>query len=296
MVLQERGDLKVLTFPQLESLGVALHAFTTRHGGVSEGPYSTLNLGYHVGDDPLAVKENRRRAVASLFSPSSDVACDFAGERCSLVAGEQVHGDRIAVVTEADRGKEWAPWAPGIPYTDGLVTRSGGVILSAYFADCVPIYLVDPVEKAIGLVHAGWRGTALGIARKAILTLMNFFGTDPRNLHAGIGPSIGPCCYEASTEVAFRVIRACPEPDRGREGAGEVAMRLGGEGSEGEKWSVNLWEANRRQILSLGVPPLHVSVSGMCTCCRQDLFFSYRGSGAMTGRMAAFLALRSYRG
>lgn len=299
--------MEFYVFPQLEELGIVAHAFTTRRGGVSGAPYSTLNMACHVGDDPAAVAENRRRALAALGLESRSQAriSQGPGQRprpiypaSPLVAGEQVHGDKIAVVTEADRGREWAPWAPAITRTDGLITRARGgpegVVLIAYFADCVPVYLVDPVERAIGLVHAGWRGTALRIVQKGVRAMKDAFGTDPKNVYAGIGPSIGPCCYHVGRDVAWEVAKTVDAPCAGRGGGGcgeddadNAASQMGG----GERWHLDLWEANRLQLLAAGVPAANIFVAGICTCCHRDVFFSYRGNGPRTGRMAALLTV-----
>lgn len=265
MELRLSDGVSYLAFPELSALGVVSHAFTTRLGGVSVGPFATLNMGYHVGDDPACVEENRKRALRAVEAPSN-----------SLVAGVQVHGSHTAVVGPNDRGCEWAPGSPGIPATDCLVTSYPGVVLSCYVADCVPIFLVHREGRGIGLVHAGWRGVALNAPGQAVAMLCEAFGLKPGDILAGIGPSIGSCCYEVGREVAV----ACHTAAR----SADVALPAGR-----GKFRLDLKEACRKELLIAGLARDNILVSTLCTSCREDLFFSYRGASGTTGRMAALM-------
>lgn len=265
MEIRSLGGLEVFVFPEIEAAGAICHACTTRLGGVSEGPFATLNMGFHVGDDPWRVRENRGRALSAMGAPGG-----------ALVAGEQVHGDGVAVVGPGDCGREWSPHSPGVPGTDGLVTASRGVVLSCYVADCVPVLLAHRGGRAVGLVHAGWRGVALAIPAKAVTTLCRAFGLEPHDFLAGIGPSIGACCYEVGREVA----EACQAAAR----SSSVARPAGS-----DRFRLDLKEACRRELENAGVLPGDIFVSTLCTSCRNDLFFSYRAARGLTGRMAALM-------
>lgn len=259
------GGLEYLVFPEIEALGIVSHAFTTRLGGISEGPFATLNMGFHVGDDPYRVRENRRLALSAIGAPEG-----------GLVAGEQVHGDAVVVVGPEDRGRDWSPWSPGIPSTDCLVTASPGIVLSCYVADCVPVFLADRSGRAVGLVHAGWRGIARRAPLKAVEALCAAFDLDPRGLVAGIGPSIGPCCYEVGREVA----EAC-------QAAADTADIIRPAGRD--RFHLDLKEACRRELEIAGLAPDGIFIATFCTSCRFDLFFSYRAARGTTGRMAAIM-------
>lgn len=265
----EQG-LRVLRFPALAPAGGATALFTTRHGGVSPAPWHSLNFSYSVGDGPGHVAENRRRALAVAAVPL---------ER-SLVAG-LVHGDRVRVVGAPCPGT--GPGTPVgdrsglVPDCDGLATATPGLALAVTCADCVPVYLYDPVRQAGALVHAGWRGTALGVAARAVATLAAAFGSAPGNLRGAIGPSIGPCCYEVDEPVRRAFIAPAAAAWFTPAAAG--------------RFRLNLWQANYDQLRAAGVPGDGVTVAGLCTACRTGDFFSHRGEGGRTGRMAAILAL-----
>ncbi|MCL6477243.1 MAG: peptidoglycan editing factor PgeF [Peptococcaceae bacterium] len=244
------------------------HAFTTRLGGVSRGPYESLNLAMHVGDRREAVLENRRRACAILGLKLEDMVC-----------GQQVHGDRVHVVTGADRGKGIYGEDGAIPGTDALITDCPGILLSSYYADCVPIMILDPVRKAVGVVHAGWKGTVVRIAGKALKAMRQAFGTDPGDCLAAVAPSIGPCCYEIDRPVVEALAG-------GGFDTGSFARPAGP-----DRWKLDLQLLNRAILVEAGVKPASVTVARMCTSCHPELFFSYRGQSGRCGRMASLMAL-----
>ena len=260
MLRQERGGLATYRFESLAREGLPLvHAVFTRLGGVTRDPFATLNVGHSVGDDQAAVAQNHARIYAHL---------GLSEDR--MVTAQQVHGNRVAVVTAADAGRV-------CPGTDGLVTTVPGLALLLRFADCQPILLYDPDHHALGLVHAGWRGIAQGIARRAVETMQEAFGTQPRNLLAGLGPAIGPCCYTVSHEVASAMGYALPDWTR--------VMQ-----SEGEKWRFDLPAANAQQLEATGVRA--VEQAHLCTACHNDVFFSHRGDRGRTGRFAVVAHLQ----
>lgn len=261
-----RDGLTFYCVEEFESGGLISHAFTTRHGGT--GRYSGLNLGLHVDDDPDAVVANRRLVCRAL---GSDIN--------RLVACEQVHGTTIAVVDGSHMGHGAADYSTALPETDGLITATPGVMLSLYFADCVPILLLDPVTPAVGLAHAGWKGTAGRIAVRALEAMAREFGTVPARCLAAVAPAIGPCCYEVGEEVAESISATAAGAHRHVRPAGERCM-------------LDLPGVNALQLADAGVLPHNIIVSSTCTRCTDDDFFSYRREGP-TGRMGAFLLLRT---
>jgi YfiH family protein len=246
-----------------------VHAVSTRSGGVSRGPFESLNLGLHVGDDTAAVLENRQRL------------CEAVGvELDSLVVGAQVLGNAVAWATEADRGRGARDQATALPDTDALITDSPGVTLTGFSADCPLVALVAPTRRAIGLAHASRRGTLGGVARRTVEAMERLLGCHPADLHAAISPSIGGCCYEVGEDVAAEARRALPEGDR-------FLQRR-----DGSLW-LDLWAANAAQLAEAGVPRDRIEVSGVCTRCRADEFFSYRAARGPTGRFALLLAIEA---
>lgn len=254
-----RDGLPLLVAEALDRLGVP-HALTGRQGGVSAPPFETLNLGRGVGDGPGAVASNRARVLAALGrSPDNHIEA------------AQVHGRRVAVVAAADRGRT-------VPEADGLATADPEVVLAIHCADCVPILLADGRGRAVAAVHAGWRGTAAGVAHAAVAAMAEAFGCAPADLTAVLGPAIGPCCYEVDEPVYARF---APWGWRGQVFAP----------SEPGRWRLDLWAANRRALLDAGLMPDAITVIGVCTAHHPALFFSHRRDGT-TGRMAAMVAVR----
>lgn len=247
MFFEKRHGLFVGRFPVWAGTPGLRHAFSTRRGGVSRPPFGALNLGLNTEDDPDSTRENWVKF------------CVAAGWDLDRVAfTRQVHGDAVATVE-----------SPGIVQdTDALVTRSRDVVLAIQVADCVPVFLFDPRRGAVGLAHAGWKGSALGIAGKTAAAMADRFGSRPADLSACIGPSIGPCCFEVGPETAERFA-----PQYLRDGR------------------LDLWAVNRDSLIAAGMDPDSIHVSRLCTVCHRDWFFSHRGDGGRTGRMAAVIGL-----
>ncbi|MHB0884279.1 MAG: peptidoglycan editing factor PgeF [Bacillota bacterium] len=265
------GEGRLYHAAQLEAAAPVVAVLTTRRGGVSRGHLDSCNLGLAVGDDPEAVLTNRRRALsgAGLSLPS-------------VVAAEQVHGGRVARVGRREAGRGASARETAIPGVDALVTDEPDLTLMIGCADCVPVYLVDPKRPAIGLAHAGWRGTVARIAAETVRAMADAFGSRPEAILAAVGPSIGPCCYEVDEPVAGPVRRAF----------GEAARTLLRPAGRPDRWFLDLWAANRQALLDAGLRPENIGVAGVCTSCHQDRFFSHRASGGKAGRMAALLAIR----
>lgn len=268
-ILKNIESVPYLAFLPLEQIDFIKHGFSTRLGGVSKGCYSSMNLGLCRGDEEADVMENFRR-----FCGSVGVVTE------SLVFTDQTHTTNIRHVTKADLGK-------GIflerdyKDIDGLITDEPEIPLVVFGADCVPVYFVDIKRKAIGLSHSGWKGTAGKIAKITIEKMQEEFGTDPCDILAVIGPSIGPECYEVSGDVAESFCR---------EYTALQQKKILTEKENG-KYLLNLWQANQYAMMDAGVLADKISISGLCTMCHQDLFFSHRAFGGQRGSMAGILSI-----
>ena len=252
-------------FPQ----GLVVHAVSTRFGGVSKTPYDSMNLAMHVGDDEAVVVENRRRFLGWL-------GLDFV----RLTTPEQVHDDNIVCVGEAEAGRGRFSYADSIPATDALMTDVPGIPLMLCFADCTPILLFDPVRRVAAIAHGGWKGTVRSIAAKTVRAMAEAFGTRPEDCLAGIGPSIGACCYEVGDDVAGKFREAFPQF------ADEIVSEHNG------VIHLDLWKTNRLQLEEAGLLPNHIDTAVVCTACHARTFFSYRAEGPTTGRIAAVMAIK----
>jgi len=262
------NGVTVYTIPGFTAAGLPAHGFTGRAGGVSEGPYSSLNMAFGLGDRDENVLRNRELACRSLCL-----------DPLRLVAGRQVHGERIQVITAEQAGRGATSCDEGLPATDALICGEPGLPLASFYADCAPLFFWDPARKVVALAHAGWRGAALRIGPKTVRKMSEVFGTDPRECLAGIGPSIGPCCYE----VDQALLEHFPADFAA---VGGVAAPAGP-----GKWFFNLWEANRRFLLEAGLLADNITVAGLCAACRNDAFFSYRAQRGVCGRMAALIMI-----
>jgi len=265
------------------------HAVFSRRGGVSTAPFDSLNMSLSVPDERDRVYANRRR-VYGLFGRDTD----------TVVHAHLIHGADVARVTQADNGT----W---VEHVDGLITDQPGCVLSMNFADCAPIFLYDPRRRAIGLGHAGWRGTVADLPGAMVRAMSAEFGSDPADLIAAIGPCIGPCCYEVGEDVIAAVGAAFeeaetlfrqptddrrPPPESGS--SGHEPSPISGHSGSGQQSAVgglffDLPTANRRNLLRAGVRA--VEVADYCTACRTDLFFSHRAEKGRTGRFGTVFAL-----
>lgn len=277
-------------FSSLEPHGERLRAGCTgRGGGVSKAPYDELNVGLHVGDDPTAVLENRRR-----------VARAVGVELESFVIPQQVHRAEVRVVTAADLGRGALSSEDAVPGADVLITREAGIALAVILADCVPVIVFDPRTPAIGVAHAGWAGTVGHVARNTVHAMQREFGGEPGTFLAAIGPSIGPHSYEVGADVAEHVRAEFPAADvvcsRGAEGAGKRGeqrreeQRHGEETHEDPKYLLDLWGANVADLTSAGVRRECIEVAGLDTFQMPERFFSHRRMQP-TGRFLAFACL-----
>ena len=270
---RQREGIDYLVIEAFERSGIVQHGFSTRKGGVSQGPYESLNIGLHVGDDSDRVRINRQRLATALAVSS---------ER--MVVPAQVHGNQVKVVTGRHAGAGVQDLSSALPGVDALVTQETDLALCTVYADCVPVYILDPVHQAIGLAHAGWKGTTAQIGAQTLQQISASFGTKARDCLIGIGPSVGPCCYEVDRSVWRQFTAAFSLKDR---------ARISQVGTISNRFYLNLWEANRLTLMAGGVLAANIWIAGICTRCHQDWFYSYRAAeGQETGRMAAVLALR----
>lgn len=268
MNVNQKSGVTWLTYPAFEKIPGIVHGFSTRLGGMSQGIYESMNLSFTRGDNEDAVRENYRRLSDAMGFSMEDI-----------VTSDQTHTTNVRVVTEEDRGN-------GItkprPYTDvdGMITNVPGLVLATFYADCVPLFFVDPVHKAIGLSHSGWRGTVGKIGKVTVEKMAEEFQTDPSELYAAIGPSICQDCYEVSEDVADAFYKEFQGHER------EILLEKGN-----GKYQLDLWKTNEIILREAGVIPEHLAVTNICTCCNSRLLFSHRASHGKRGNLGAFMQI-----
>jgi len=284
-----KDKLQLLRSEKLGKLPWLVHAFSTRLGGVSRvyGGHA-LNLGFTQHDSRAAVERNRRFFLEELGATNGR-------KNWPLVSLRQIHSDLIHRV---DRVPE-QPLAG-----DGMVTDTPGLVLAVLTADCLPIILADRKRRAVGVFHAGWRGTVKRIVEKGVGEMRKHFGSDPRNLVAAIGPGVQDCCYEVGEEVrtrfegqfsyANRLFREVKESDPVREKYPLLFLtaRAPGHGELPVKLFLDLVDANRRQLLDAGVPARNIDAEAPCTVCHPELLFSFRAEKGVTGRLMGAAGIR----
>lgn len=309
MIEQHCGDACYLQFGQLAHLPELVHGIFTRAGGYSQAPFHSLNVSLSSGNERYedAVR-NRFRALECL---------DLAAYPCATMW--MIHSAQVMTLD----GQGWSDWSEDWPHrvyaldelgypqgtqlqwtfkprnkADALITRKRGVALTMSTADCVPLLFYDPVTEAIGIAHAGWRGTARGMAAATVAAMGEQFGSRPTDILAGVGPSIGPCCYEVSEEVqqlflSQRDFEELPTEERFRKLVADAVVFETVELGDRASLRLNLWETNRNQLLLAGLAPEHIELPDVCTSCEKDRFFSHRAEAGRTGRFPAILALRA---
>ena len=263
-------EVPYLEYPLLTDTKIVHHGFSTRLGGVSQGCYASMNLSFTRGDDEAAVRENYHRIAKSI-----GVKCE------NMVLSQQTHTTNVRVVTEKDKGKGIVK---PLDYTDvdGMVTNIHGICLVTFYADCVPLYFVDPVQKAIGLSHSGWRGTVGKIGKETIRKMEEQYGSAPKDILAAVGPSICKDCYEVSEDVILEFQKNFKERYWK-----DLFYR-----KENGKYQLDLWKANEIIFKESGILPEHIAVTNVCTHCNSEILYSHRTSGDRRGNLAAFLALK----
>ncbi len=255
------GELVYYTAPSFENTGLVRHGISTRLGGVSTGETKSLNLGFKKKDTRENVRENFRIICRGLGIDSS-----------RLVLSDQVHGKKVHVVTAADCGKG-IERSSDIVGVDAFVCGEREAPFVVFCADCVPVLFLDTKKPAAALAHSGWRSTAKNISGEVIKTMMSQFGSEPRDILCAIGPSIGQCCFEVDEDVAKEFDRS-------------FSMK------NGNKYHVDLWGVIAKQLTDAGVNGENITLAGICTCCRNDEFFSSRAQNGKMGLMGAFMELK----
>lgn len=270
-MLKETETLSVVTFSIFDAVPAVTAAVSTRRGGVSTSVFSSLNMSFASGDDPAAVRENRRRFLSALkIDPAQIVCCN------------QVHGIHVVRAGQADRGRGALVRDGAIPDCDGLMTDEAGVPLTMNFADCTPLLFWDPVHHAVAVAHGGWRGTAGNIGAVVLRQMKDAYGTDPADVLAAVGPAIGSAAFEVGQDVidAFSPLFSPVEME-------ELARP-----TKAGKYVFDLPKANRFLLMQAGICRDHIEDASLCTYTRDDLFFSYRKAsrqGQKTGRHMAVI-------
>lgn len=270
LTLEEKEGVPFLSFSILEKTGLVSQAFSTRMGGVSKGDFATMNFSFTRGDNREDVLENYRRMAAALGVDMN-----------RMILTWQTHTTNVRRVTAEDEGK-------GVVRdrdyrdVDGLITDIPGITLVTFFADCVPLYFLDPVHRAIGLSHSGWRGTVKRMGQVTVDAMKEAFGSRPEDIIACVGPSICKDCYEVGAEVAEEFFGAFDETYH------NVILLKNPDG----KYQLDLWKANEIVLTEAGIKKENLAVTNICTYCNPDLLFSHRRSAERRGNLCAFLSLK----
>lgn len=260
MITQIKNNIKLLRFANLAKNDQVIHFSSTRVGGVSSGHLFSLNLGHTVNDNPRNVNQNLE---------SLALAIDI--KKSQIVFPKQTHSSNIGIVKSVNEI---------FPDTDALITNVPGICICVRTADCTPIILYDPVQKAIAVIHSGWKGTVQRISMKTIRIMHKEFGTNPENIIAGIGPSIGPEVYEVGPELIEQFNKLF-------KGNHIITPII-----NSEKGFLNLWEANKQILIESGIPEDNIEISGMCTFSNSELFYSARRDKNKTGRLASGIMIK----
>ncbi|WP_058485541.1 peptidoglycan editing factor PgeF [Defluviitalea phaphyphila] len=264
----QKNNLFYITFPSFDKTDLVNHCFSTRLGGVSKGIYESLNLGFGRGDNEENVKTNYK------------ILCSAIGiDYNKLIFSDQVHGKKIRVIKKEDISDNFN----FIKYSkeiDGLATNIPKIPLITFYADCVPLFFLDPVAKAVGLAHAGWRGTVKKIGLEMIKIFKKEFNSNPKDTLVGIGPSIGKCCFEVDKPVVDEFEKIFVDTKN------IIYSQNNG------KYVIDLWKANEKTLLEGGILPSNITVTDMCTKCNKDIFFSHRGHNGKRGNLAAIIELK----
>lgn len=270
MIDKKINSLPIWLFENLSRYEEIGHFVSTRTLGHSSPPYDSLNLSFNVGDDPKKVLKNRKLLTEALEIPLA-----------SLTTAKQNHESHVKIVSEAMRGKGSTDYEGALSATDAMVTNVADICLMVLLADCVPILFYDHSKRVIGVAHAGWKGTLQLVAQKTVEVLKEHFGCSPRDILAGIGPSIGPCCYQVGREVVSEVEHVF----------GTRNDCVSRETADGKAY-LDLWTANLKQLLQAGIPEKNIEVAKVCTCDHHNVFFSHRHEKGKTGRFGVGIIIR----
>lgn len=271
MIKKNINSLPLWFFQNLLEYEEIQHFVSTRIGGFSNPPYDSLNLGFHVGDNPEVVLKNREQIALLLGIPLHN-----------FTIARQIHGCNVKIITEDLRGDGAFIYDTAIGATDAMVTNIPHICLLVLQADCVPVLFFDVKQKVIGVAHAGWRGTVRMVAQETVKVLKEDFNCSPKDILVGIGPSIGPCCYEVDSEIIAQIKNVFHN----------TKGYINSESPDGKGY-INLWEANKTQLVQMGIPEENIETAHLCTRCNHTQFFSYRYQNTETGRFGAGIMLKS---
>ena len=264
--INEKNGVTFLSVPSFDETGLCRTCFSTRLGGVSKAPLESMNLGFGRGDEKENVLSNYR------------ILGEAAGfDGLKTVAFSQVHKNDVCIASERDAGEAFLPKKREF---DAIITNVPNLPIATYHADCTPIFLLDTKNHVAGVAHAGWRGTAMKTPKAAIDAMIKNFSSDPQNILAAIGPTIGKCCFETHNDV----------PDAMLSSFGDCAKDCI-ENLPTGKFRVSLPHLNLLTLLDCGIPEKNITMSDECTCCKSDLYWSHRKTGGIRGTMAAVIVL-----
>jgi len=266
---QKKQEIPYITIPHWVEQGIYM-AFSGRQGGESLAPYDSLNMGLHVGDRPAAVLSNRRAFLQIWGLGLEQVVC------C-----QQVHGNGVARIKTEQAGRGAKDHHNALPGLDAMVTDCPGIVLASFYADCIPVLIYDPQQRAVGMAHSGWKGTMDRVVLNTVQALGEYFGSVAGDLEVFIGPGIGPCCFQIQPDLSEKVTKAFPGFDGIMYRNREIF------------WDLRL--TNRKILCQAGVDPKKIIDCELCTSCQKDSFFSYRREKGKTGRMMAVIGLQQPR-
>ncbi len=267
MNLNKKDELVYFTFPEFEKYPFITHAFSSRLGGISEGMYYSLNLGFNCSDKYENVYQNYK-----IFCTALDINQD------DLVFGMLTHDSNVRIVTSSDKGKGIL-YKPDYFSVDALITNEPKVPLVTTYADCVPIFFLDPINKVVAIAHSGWRGTVKKIGENVINTMLDYYRCDIKNILIGIAPSIGHCCFEVSEEVYMQFNSMdCLSKEK-------WYTKLE------DKYYIDMWKVIKSMFLKLGILESNISITDLCTKCNSDLFFSHRATNGKRGCLCGVIQL-----
>lgn len=272
--IEKENQIPYYCFESFEKVGFVRHFFTTRLGGVSRGDQESLNLSFNQGNEPEAVSENFRRVAKALGVEVGDIVCSM-----------QTHTNNVERVGIAQAGRG-VTRPLDVTDVDGMVTNEPGIVLATFYADCVPLYFVDPVKKCIGLSHSGWRGTVGRIGEKTIHKMAKEYRANPSDILVAIGPSICQSCYEVSNDVAEQFIKEFGS-SKYLEDIRQLCYP-----TDDEHYQLNLWKANEIVFLEAGIKKENIEFAEICTCCNSKILFSHRASHGKRGNLGAFLGIK----
>ena len=272
MKLNKKGDLQYYTFENIEKTNIVKHCFSTKFGGVSSGCYESMNLAFR--------EDSRENVIKNYEIICSGIGLDYK----NVVFASQIHDDKVYKVTKNDIGKGLLKESDIKGY-DALITNEKDIVLVTFYADCVPIFIVDYKNRAIGMAHSGWRGTVKEIGVRTIEKMAKEYGSNPKDLIIGIAPSISKCCFQVGSEVVDVFKKELP-----------FSKDFISDDTVKDKFKIDLQSIIKQSLINNGVLENNIEISGICTMCNSDTFFSHRVMGNNRGSLAGLISLKYLKG